>query len=142
MLFENICLLEYTEICFLCVLRFLCFANMNGPIYTKSKQLAIEGIRFSKFLKSKKETEIAKQLFRSITSVGANIHEAQSAESRNDFIHKLKIAQKELNESIYWTDIVTAALEIPKPPTLDSLSIECQKMLNKILSTAKQNGEK
>ena len=115
---------------------------MNGPIYIKSKQLAIEGIRFSKFLKSKKETEIAKQLFRSITSVGANIHEAQSAESRNDFIHKLKIAQKELNESIYWTDIVTAALEIPKPPILDSLSIECQKMLNKILSTAKQNGEK
>jgi four helix bundle protein len=124
----------FSEISVLC--------GMNGPIYIKSKQLAIEGIRFCKFLKSKKETEIAKQLFRSITSVGANIHEAQSAESRNDFIHKLKIAQKELNESIYWTDIITAALEIPKPENLVSLSVECQKMLNKILSTAKQNSEK
>lgn len=115
---------------------------MNGPIYTKSKQLAIEGIRFCKFLKSKRETEISKQLFRSITSVGANIHEAQSAESRNDFIHKLKIAQKELNKSIFWIDIITEAIEIPKPPLLDSLSIECQKMLGKIISTAKNNAEK
>lgn len=114
---------------------------MNGPIYTKSKQLAVEGIRFCDYLKSIKKTESTNQLFRSITSVGANIHEANDAESRNDFIHKLKIAQKELNEAIYWVEIISEANDIKPPEKLISLSEECRKLLGAIILTSKRNSE-
>lgn len=112
---------------------------MNGPIYTKSKQLAIEGIRFCKFLKSKKESDVARQLLRAITSVGANVVEAQDAESKNDFIHKLKIAQKELNESVYWVEIITEACEYPMPEKLYGLAQECRKLLGSIVASTKRN---
>jgi four helix bundle protein len=119
----------------------LLFCKMNGPIYTKSKQLAVEGIRFCEFLKSTKQSELTKQLFRSVTSVGANVHEANDAESRGDFIHKLKIAQKELNESIYWVEIISEANEITPPERLMSLAEECRKLLGSIILTSKKNME-
>ena len=53
------------------------------------------------FLKEKKLV-ISNQLLKSGTSIGANVFEAQYAESRIDFIHKMKIAQKEANETLYW----------------------------------------
>jgi four helix bundle protein len=112
---------------------------MNGPIYIKSKQLAIEGIRFCKFLRTKKQTDLSKQLMRSITSVGANVHEAQDAESKSDFVHKLKIAQKELNESIFWLEIITEGNNYPMPEPLHPLAIECKKLLGAIVATTKRN---
>jgi four helix bundle protein len=56
---------------------------------------------------------IAKQYIRSATSIGANIHEAQSGESRMDFIHKMSIAQKEANESMYWLRVLEGSTLIP-----------------------------
>ncbi len=68
---------------------------------------AITIIELYKFLiNEKKEYIMSKQLLRSGTSVGANIREAQNAESTNDFIHKLAIAQKECDETIYWLEIL------------------------------------
>ena len=55
---------------------------------------------------SKKESVLINQLLRSATSVGANLHEAQYAQSKNDFISKLEIAQKECFESEYWLDLL------------------------------------
>ncbi len=55
---------------------------------------------------SKKEFVISKQLLRSGTAVGALVREAQNAESRADFIHKLGIAQKECDESLYWLELL------------------------------------
>ena len=57
---------------------------------------------------------MSKQLLKSGTSVGANVREAQNAESKMDFIHKLAIAQKECDETIYWLDLLEATEYISK----------------------------
>jgi len=73
----------------------------------KSFNFAVKIIGFYKVLiDSKKEYILSKQLLRSGTSVGALVRESQNAESKADFIHKLSIAQKECDESIYWIDLL------------------------------------
>jgi four helix bundle protein len=70
----------------------------------KSLLFAIESVRIYKTLESKKEYILSKQFLRSGTSVGANIREAQNAESKAAFIHKFGIAQKECDETLYWLE--------------------------------------
>jgi four helix bundle protein len=72
----------------------------------KSFQFSLDAIQLYKVLINKKEFILSKQLIRSSTSVGAQIREAEYAQSNADFIHKLSIAQKEINESIYWLEIL------------------------------------
>ncbi len=73
----------------------------------KSFALALRIIRLYKFLEeNKKEYVLSKQVLRSGTSVGAMIREAQNAESKMDFVHKLAIAQKECDESLYWLELL------------------------------------
>ncbi len=73
----------------------------------KSFLFAIKVVKTYKFLaETKKEFVLSKQLLRSGTAVGALIREAQNAESKADFIHKLGIAQKECDETIYWLDLL------------------------------------
>lgn len=74
----------------------------------KSFSFAVEIINLYKLLISEqKEFILSKQLLRSGTAVGANIREAEHAESKADFIHKMAIAQKEINESIYWLELLS-----------------------------------
>ncbi|MBK8826981.1 MAG: four helix bundle protein [Saprospiraceae bacterium] len=63
---------------------------------------ALEIIKFTEGLEQLKKYNLANQLFRSGTSIGANVREAQSAESKADFIHKIKISAKEAEEAEYW----------------------------------------
>ncbi|CAN5221023.1 four helix bundle protein [soil metagenome] len=80
---------------------------------------------------------ISNQLLRSATSIGANAMEAQNAESKADFIHKLKIAAKEADETQYWLMLCEYSKKIPGTELL-SLKLEnIQKVLSKILGTAK-----
>jgi len=73
----------------------------------KTFKLAALGVEFYKRLISdKKEYVMSKQFLRSITSVGANVREAVNAQSKADFIHKLSIAQKECDESMYWLELL------------------------------------
>ena len=67
-----------------------------------SIEFSLITIKQYKYLISKKEYIMSKQLLRSATSIGANIHEAISAESKKDFIHKLSISLKEARETKYW----------------------------------------
>ena len=67
----------------------------DGPIVKKSLAFSIDTIKYYRVLISKKEFDIARQLKRSATSIGANVFEAQYAESKLDFIHKMKMASKE-----------------------------------------------
>lgn len=68
----------------------------------KSFELAIRGVNLYKYIVAeKKEYIMSKQFLRSVTSVGANVREAVNAQSKPDFIHKLAIAQKEYDESMY-----------------------------------------
>jgi len=74
---------------------------------TKSYDFAIDIVKTFKVLSSeKKEFIISKQLMRSGTSIGANIREAEFAQSNKDFIHKMSIALKESNETDYWLAIL------------------------------------
>ena len=76
-------------------------------IKTKSFNFALRIVKLYQFLCSeKREFVLSKQLLRSGTSVGALVREAEQAESKLDFIHKLAIAQKEANESDYWVELL------------------------------------
>lgn len=76
-------------------------AGRSNVVLEKSIQFSLLIIEFTELLESNRKFVIAKQLLKSGTSIGANIHEAQNAESRADFIHKMKIAVKELEETKY-----------------------------------------
>jgi len=86
---------------------------------------------------------IADQLLRSGMSVGANYEEAQAAESRNDFIHKLQIALKELRESNYWLRLLAKAETLP-PERLSNIineSNQLRAIISKAVATAKSKGK-
>ncbi len=79
----------------------------DSVLRDKSKQFAKDVIFLCREIKaSHKEAVLANQLLRSATSIGANIHEAQYAQSKNDFISKLEIAQKECYETEYWLELL------------------------------------
>jgi four helix bundle protein len=66
-------------------------------------------VNLARFLREKSEYEISKQLLRSGTAIGALVREAQQAESRKDFAHKLMIALKEADETAYWLELLVAS---------------------------------
>ncbi len=100
---------------------------------------ALEIIAFSEQLEAKKQFIIANQLMRSGTSIGANTHEAQNAESKADFIHKLKIAAKEAAETEYWLNLCTYAQSYESPDLLMDQLNHIQRTLSKIISSTKNN---
>ena len=71
-------------------------------IADKSFKFSVRIIKLARFVRGKKEFELAKQILRSGTSIGANIAEAQRAQSHKDFLAKMYIAAKEANETDYW----------------------------------------
>ena len=93
-------------------------------------------IDFCDLLEEKRKFVIAKQLLRSGTIVGANVHEAQNAESKADFIHKMKIAAKELEESKYWLILCERSKSYPSNNKLRKEMRELGLILYKILSTS------
>ncbi len=112
--------------------------DKRNVILEKTLALSLEGIRFCKKLETI-ERRIADQLFRSITSIGANVHEAQGAESRADFIHKMKIAIKETEESIYWMKLCSSSEHLVFNESLFQDINEVKKIISKIIITAKSN---
>ena len=106
---------------------------------TKTYRFALDVIRLCKKLKNEKEFEIAKQFLRSGTSIGANIEEAQGAQSKKDFIHKVSISYKETRESIYWLKLLIDSKIISDPEDLKLLedAKEIQKIISSILITSK-----
>lgn len=81
-----------------------------NAIVDKTFEFACEIVEFCSHLKNDRHFEIASQLIRSGTSVGANVREAQRAESKVDFKHKLKIALKEADETKYWLELIDAKI--------------------------------
>ena len=77
-------------------------------IRERTFQFALQTFRICEQINEvEKQFIITKQLARSASSVGANVREVRNAESKNDFIHKLSIALKECDESIYWIELLT-----------------------------------
>lgn len=111
-----------------------------GILKDKSFQFAIRIVNLYKYLKDeKKEFTLSKQLLRSGTAIGAMYREAEFAESKSDFIHKLAIAQKECNESLYWLELLKATgyLKEEEFQSLHENASELMKLLTSSIKTAK-----
>lgn len=114
--------------------------DKDNLIVTKTLAFALEIIDYTEEIRKLHKYEMASQLFKSGTSVGANTKEAQNAESPADFIHKFKIAAKEADESEFWLKLCIASKHYPNPSEsmmseLDSII----KIISKIISTSKNN---
>ncbi len=113
--------------------------DKENLIVKKTFDFALEIIDFTEKLRSLHKYEMASQLFRSGTSVGANVWEAQNAESPADFIHKFKIAAKEAEETNYWFKLCKASPHYPDPQTQTfSLLESIIKIISKIISSSKK----
>ena len=106
----------------------------NNVLVDKSFKFAVRIVKLYKYLsENKKEFILSKQVLRSGTSIGANINEAQEAQSRNDFISKLSISLKEARETNYWIKLLKETDNI-----LNDL-IELIKLLVTIIKSTKKN---
>ncbi len=105
-------------------------------------QFALDIVKFVELLESNRKYAVANQLIRSGTSVGANVREAQNAESRADFIHKLKIAAKEADETEYWLEICDQSESYPNCKELLNQILSIKKVLSKIIASSKSSTNK
>ena len=106
----------------------------------KSFQFALRIVKLNKFLaEEKREYVLSKQILRSGTSIGANIREAQNAQSSADFIHKLSISQKECDETMYWLELLhqSAYLSEAEYNPIYNDANELLKMLKSAIITSK-----
>jgi len=115
--------------------------SKENIILEKSYKFSLKIIKLYKYLcEDKKEFILSKQILRSGTSIGANINESQSAESKNDFIHKLGIAAKEIRETEYWLRLLKDGQFI-ESKSFESIIEECnelKKITSSIILTCKK----
>jgi four helix bundle protein len=115
--------------------------NDKNLIVELTFQFALKVIEFIDTLEQNRKYIVARQLLKSGTSIGANVREAQNAESRWDFIHKLKIAAKEADETVCWLLLCKNSKGYNN--NCDDLIANCNsisKILSKIIVSAKRNG--
>lgn len=112
----------------------------ESPIKEKSFLFALKIIDLYKYLIEKNEYVLSKQILRSGTSIGANIREAQQAQSRKDFISKMSIALKESHETDYWLALLSQAklIDSTRFYELNNLNIEIMKLLTSIIKSSKE----
>lgn len=111
----------------------------ENVIKNKSFEFALCVVKMFQSLQEKKEFVLSKQILRCGTSVGAMVREAEHAESKADFIHKMAIAQKEANETMYWLELLYKSnyLEKHKFDVIEADLIEIQKLLSSIIISSK-----
>jgi four helix bundle protein len=117
-------------------------SEKQNPLKDKSFQFALKIVKLYTFLyEQRREYVMSKQLLRSGTSIGANIREAQNAQSKADFIHKFSISQKECDETLYWLELLhqSGFLEEKEFTAIYHEANELLKMLKSSILTTKQN---
>jgi four helix bundle protein len=107
-------------------------------ILKKTIEFALKIIQYCEVLQETKKFVIAHQLMKSGTSIGANVHEAQNAESKFDFIHKFKIAAKEIEETKYWLTLCKNSSNYPNCELLEIDLFEIEKIVTTIISSTKK----
>ena len=116
------------------------YNRRENVIKTKSFAFAVKVVNFCKLLaRTDREYILSKQLLRSGTAIGALYREAEQAESKKDFIHKLSVSLKECNESIYWLELLKATNFISNEnhASLNADAVELIKLLISIITTTK-----
>lgn len=110
----------------------------ENVIIDKSYAFALEIMRVAKLIRDKREYDLASQLWRAGTSIGANVEEAQAAQSRADFRSKMSIAAKEARESHYWLRLTRdgeVLSESELQPLIDDI-VEIKKILTSIVKSS------
>ena len=113
--------------------------DKQNVVVDLSFKFALDIIEFSELLEDNKKFIVARQVLKAGTSIGANIREAQNAESKADFIHKIKIAAKEADEAEYWLLLCNNSKNYPNADNVLSKLNELIKIISKIISTSKNN---
>ena len=110
--------------------------------YILAEAFAVKIVELEKYLREeKRERRMSDQIYRSATSIGANISEAKYAESTSDFIHKLSISQKEANETLYWLRLLYKTKYIDDI-RFSELYGDCQELLRvitKVILSVRRN---
>ena len=110
----------------------------NNPLLRLSIDFSLKIIAYCEKLEAEKRYVLARQLLKSGTSIGANSMEAQNPESKADFIHKMKVAAKEADETQYWLMLCDYSDNYPDCKELLKKLEELNKIIGKILGTAKR----
>ena len=116
--------------------------SSSSIVGEKSFDFAVRVVNLYRYLcADKKEYVLSKQLLRSGTSIGANIHEALKGQSKRDFLAKMNISLKEANETLYWLRLLVATDFLSE---LEAVSItedctELVKLLTSIVKTTASN---
>jgi len=111
--------------------------DKENIIVEKSFRFALKIIAYCELLEENRKYVISRQLLRSGTSIGANVREAQNAESKLDFIHKMKLAAKESDETEYWLLLCKNSDSYPFDDLLLNDIGELIRILSKIIGTSK-----
>lgn len=112
--------------------------NNKNVIVEKSFDFAVKIVGFCEKLEAARKYVISNQLLKCGTAIGANIFEAQHAESKADFVHKIKIAIKEANETLYWLMICEKAEVYPFDDELKLNVSELIRIMSKIILSSKR----
>ena len=114
---------------------------MNNTIQDKSFSFAVRIVKLSRYLQeTQKEYVLTKQVMRSGTSIGANVSEAQQAQSRPDFINKLNIALKESYETDYWLRLLCET-DLLSDEAFQSIIADCRELERLLISIVKTSKE-
>ena len=119
------------------------FLVKKNVVRDKSFAFALRIVKLNRYLqKEKREYVLSKQLLRSGTAIGALVREAEQAESKADFIHKMAIALKEANETDYWIDLLYQSETIDKQgfDSINPEAVELVKLLTSIIKTSRGKG--
>ena len=100
----------------------------NSLIRKKAMSFSVRMYHLNEYLIKQKKYSIADQVFRSGTSIGANISEAIRAESESDFVHKYSIAMKEAEETLYWLELAYN-VELLEEKLYNSLRNDCEELI-------------
>ena len=111
-------------------------------VVEKSRLFAVRIVRLYQYLSNeKREYVLSKQVLRSGTSIGANVHEAQRAQSKKDFLAKMSIASKEANETEYWLDLLHETGYVDDS-AYQSITSDCVELIKLLITIVKTSGQK
>ena len=109
---------------------------MSNAVLDKSFDFAVKTVRLADYIREQKHFELASQILRSGTSIGANVQEAQRAQSDKDFVSKMSIASKEANEVCYWLRLLHAT-DIISEEMFKSLNADLNEIIKLLISIIK-----
>jgi len=114
----------------------------RGPVWEKSFAFAVRVVKLTKFLhKERREFVLSKQVLRSGTAIGALVREAEHAENKPDFTHKMNIALKEANETLYWLDLLHQS-DYLTPDQYTSIYPDAEELVKLLVSIVKTSRTK